>query len=352
MTDNKKVNFYKHLKQEVNQYFIKQNTHKKANFNMYFKCLFMLSLYIIPYCLMILGVVNDPSYYWICWLLMGLGMSGVGMCIMHDGNHNAFSTKKSVNDLMGLTLQVVGGSYKNWRIQHNQLHHKYTNMINHDPDVSPVKLLRFSPDSPYRKFYRFQFIYAWFLYGLMTFSFATMKEFKQLFEWRDSTVISGIEFKQLMKELILWKMVYYFFILFIPLFFLDINFLQWFGLFMLMHFVSGFLLAIVFQTAHIMPDCKHLSYDKEFNPNEWAINQLETTSNYSPNSKIFSWFIGGLNYQVEHHLFPGICHVHYAGISKIVRKLTKEYGLPYHCEKNFFQAILSHGKMLYVLGRP
>ena len=187
---------------------------------------------------------------------MGFGMSGVGMCIMHDGNHNAFSSKKSVNDLMGLTLQICGGTYKNWRIQHNQLHHKYTNMINHDPDVSPVKLLRFSPDSPYRKFYRFQFIYAWLLYGLMTFSFATIKEFKQLFEWRDNSVISRSEFNQLMKELILWKIVYYFFILLLPLVLLDITFLQWFSLFMLMHFVSGFMLAIVFQTAHIMPDCK------------------------------------------------------------------------------------------------
>ena len=106
MVDNKKHNFYKHLKQEVNQYFIKKNIHKKANFHMYFKCLFMLAVYIVPYCLMIFGIVDDPSYYWICWLSMGFGMSGVGMCIMHDGNHNAFSSKNSNSKVCSATFAL------------------------------------------------------------------------------------------------------------------------------------------------------------------------------------------------------------------------------------------------------
>lgn len=139
----------------------------------------MLSLYFVPYFLMISGTINQP-YIWSMWVLMGFGMAGIGMSIMHDGNHNGYSKNKIINKIMGITLQMIGGTDKIWKIQHNKLHHKYTNIHEHDPDVSPIKLLRFSPDAPYKKIYRFQFIYAWFLYGLMTFSFATIKEFKQL----------------------------------------------------------------------------------------------------------------------------------------------------------------------------
>ena len=343
-------NFITSLRFEVNKYFSQNQIEKTANLNMYLKCILMLSIYITPYCLMISGCV-DNSLFWLCWLLMGFGMAGVGMCIMHDGNHNSFSNNRNINKIMGFTLQLLGGTYKNWKIQHNQLHHKYPNVIHHDPDVSPVKLLRFSPDSDYKKIYRFQFIYAWFLYGLMTFSFATIKEFKQLIEWSRNEIITAIQFRQLMLELIGWKIMYYFFILIIPILVLNISFLEWFSLFFLMHFVAGFLLAIVFQTAHIMPDCKHLKYSEKLDLNTWAVNQLLTTSNYSPNNKLFSWLIGGLNYQIEHHLFPGICHVHYAKISPIVKKVASDYNLPYHYKKNFLQAIVAHGKMLYDLGQ-
>ena len=351
MNSVRDVNFITALRNEVNQYFVQNKILKTANINMYFKCCVMLSIYLVPYFLMIFGVLGE-SFFILCWFLMGIGMAGVGMCIMHDGNHNAFSNNRSINKIMGLTLQILGGTYKNWKIQHNQLHHKYPNMINHDPDVSPIKLLRFSPDSDYKKIYRFQFIYAWFLYGLMTFSFATVKEFKQLIEWKKNKIINSEDFRQLMFELIGWKMIYYFFILVIPMLVLDLAFSQWFGLFFLMHFVAGFLLAIVFQTAHILPECQHLKLTEKLDLNSWAINQLLTTSNYAPNNQLLSWCIGGLNYQIEHHLFPGICHVHYANIAEIVKRKAIAYNLPYHCKKTFLQAIFAHGKMLYFLGQP
>jgi len=342
--------FIRSLRSEVNQYFKINKIDKKANLNMYIKTIFMMSLYLIPYLLMVFGFANSTTLLILTWLFMGLGMAGIGMCVMHDGNHNSFSNSKHINKMMGFTLQMLGGTYKNWQIQHNKLHHKFTNIINHDPDVKPIKLLRFSPDSPYKKIYRFQFIYAWFLYGLMTFSFSTIKEFKQLVEWKDSGVILINEYRQLMLELIGWKLMYYFFILIIPLYTLDITLMQWFGLFFLMHFVAGFILALIFQTAHIVPDCKHLDLPEKMDVNSWAINQVLTTSNYAPNSGLFSWFIGGLNYQIEHHLFPGVCHVHYASISEIVKRKTQEYGLPYNCQPTFFSAIFEHAKMLYRLG--
>ena len=342
--------FIKSLKVDVSKYFLKNKIDKKGSFELYFKSFFMFCLYFVPYFVMIFGFVTNPSLFWIFWVLMGFGMAGIGMSVMHDGNHNSFSKKKYINKIMGSSLYFLGGTSKIWKIQHNRLHHTYTNMMGHDPDVSPIKLLRFSPDAPYKKIYRFQFIYAWFLYGLMTFSFATIKEFKQLFEWKKNKIISKKEFSDLMFDLVFYKCIYYVFILFIPLIVLNISFLNWFGLFFLMHFVAGFFLAIVFQTAHIMPDCKHDSFSDKMDVNSWAINQVLTTCNYSPNSVFFSWFIGGLNYQIEHHLFPNISHIHYPNISKLVKEKTKQYKLPYNCKKNFLSAIFSHAKMLYKLG--
>ena len=342
--------FMKSLRFEVNQYFLKRKISNKGSIKIYAKAIFMFSLYFIPYFLMIFGFIDNPSFFWIFWMLMGLGMAGIGMSVMHDGNHGSFSKKKSINKIMGFSLQLIGGTNKIWKIQHNRLHHTYTNMIGHDPDVSPINLLRFSPSAPYKNFHRFQFIYAWFLYGLMTFSFSTIKEFKQLFEWKRNSIISKKEFSDLMFELVFFKFIYYVFILWIPLILLDVTFFQWFGLFFLMHFVAGFLLALVFQTAHIMPDCIHIPFPGKMNIDTWAVNQVLTTCNYAPNSTFFSWFIGGLNYQIEHHLFPGVCHIHYSEISKIVKRKTKEYNIPYNSKKYFLTAIFSHAIMLYKLG--
>lgn len=120
----------------------------------------------------------------------------------------------------------------------------------------------------------------------------------------------------------------------------------------MLQFVQGFILTIVFQPAHVMPTSEYPIPDSEGNiENSWAIHQLLTTSDFSPESKIFSWYIGGLNYQVEHHLFPNICHVHYSKIAEIVKKTAREYGLPYHVQSNFLMALINHGKMLRDLGQ-
>ena len=66
---------------------------------------------------------------------------------------------------------------------------------------------------------------------------------------------------------------------------------------------------------------------------------------------IFSWFVGGLNFQVEHHLFPNICHVHYKNISHIVKEKAEKHGLPYYSQKSYLQAIIEHTKMLKSLGQ-
>ena len=72
---------------------------------------------------------------------------------------------------------------------------------------------------------------------------------------------------------------------------------------------------------------------------------------FATKSWFITYFVGGLNFQVEHHLFPAISHVHYPQLSKIVAETAREYNVPYHSEKTFFGALYQHTKMLYRLGR-
>jgi linoleoyl-CoA desaturase len=122
--------------------------------------------------------------------------------------------------------------------------------------------------------------------------------------------------------------------------------------FLTMHFVSGFILTIIFQTAHVVPTSKYpLPGENSTMENNWAVHQVLTTSDFAPRNKVLSWLIGGLNYQVEHHLFPNISHVHYPDIAGLVKETAHKYGLPYHVQPGFLVALREHGRMLWKLGR-
>ena len=168
---------------------------------------------------------------------------------------------------------------------------------------------------------------------------------------KNNGVINSKEYGPLMIEMIIWKIIYYAYILIVPYFIVGYIICFWLVVFFSLHFVAGFILATIFQTAHIMPDCDYPVTNNDGTiENNWAIHQLQTTSNYAPKSRFFSWFVGGLNFQVEHHLFPNICHIHYKNISHIVKaKAVKQY-LPYYTQK-VYTSIIEHFKMLKSLGK-
>ena len=121
---------------------------------------------------------------------------------------------------------------------------------------------------------------------------------------------------------------------------------------MLMHFTSGLILSTIFQTAHVVPTSQYPLPDTNNEiSNNWAVHQLYTTSDFAPKSKVFSWLIGGLNYQVVHHLFPNISHVHYKNIVALVQETARKYQHPYHVNESFFKAVHQHLLMLKSLGK-
>jgi linoleoyl-CoA desaturase len=346
--------FITELRKKVKQHFQENNKPTHGGMAIILKALFMLGLYIVPYLLMITGTVQSTGAILGCWILMGFGMAGLGMTLMHDANHGTFSKNKKANKWFGKSLYLLGGFPPNWRHQHNTLHHGYTNINGYDEDISPVGILRFSPHEKLRKVHRFQFIYAWFFYGLMTFSWITNKDFKQFSKYKkDGASLSRYNnYVKLYLDMIFSKLLYYVVMLVIPLLVLPIPWYLTLLFFFAMHFTSGVILGTIFQTAHVMPTSAYPLPDKSGKiENNWAVHQLSTTSDFAPSSKLLTWLIGGLNFQVEHHLFPNISHVHYKDLSYIVQEVARKYNLPYFVQPNLLVAVRGHAKMLMALGR-
>lgn len=343
------------LKKRVRDYFKDKNISKYANFGMVFKTVFMISLYLVPFILMLTGVITNIWLITLCWIIMGVAMAGIGMAVMHDANHGAYSKNETVNMLIGKVIGLIGGFAANWKIQHNILHHSYTNIDGYDEDINaPISWLRFSPNQTRKKAHKFQHLYAWFFYGFMTVSWMTLKDFVQLsrYKKRGLTSTQSQKFYPLVIELVINKILYYGIFIVLPIILIDISW-WYFPIFIfLMHFVAGFILAVVFQLAHVVPDAQFPVADESNSiENNWAIHQLQTTVNFAPKSNILYWFVGGLNFQVEHHLFPNICHIHYKKISEIVKTTAKEFGVPYNSQPTFLSALASHARMLKQLGK-
>ena len=350
----KNPDFITTLRSRVDDYFKKKRISKFGNAEMIIKTVILISFFAVSYALIISGLVTNVWLLLGLWLLMGVGVAGIGLSIMHDACHGAYSKYKWVNKLLSYSMNIVGGSSLNWTVQHNVLHHSFTNIDSMDEDIHPGMIIRLSPHQKRRKLHRLQHIYSWFFYGGMTLSWVFVKDFRQLFRHKRRGLIKYHKkpFGRLFLEILASKVVYYAYMIALPMIFSPAAWWQTGLFFVAMHFVTGMILACVFQPAHVVPITEFpIPDEKGFVEKDWAFHQLSTTTNFAPRSRIFSWFIGGLNYQVEHHLFPKICHVHYRKLAKIAKKTAQEFGLPYHSQPNFLVAVWNHAKMLRKLGK-
>jgi linoleoyl-CoA desaturase len=350
--------FIETLTTNVHAYFETNGISPYANASMWRKTVTMLLCYWVPYTLIVTGLAaNNLLLFWLLWFVTGLGMVGIGASVMHDANHGTYSENKKVNKFIGHILEVIGGYSATWKIQHNLLHHTYTNIAGLDDDIDGFGFLRLSPRRPRHRLHRYQHLYAWFFYSIMTLYWMTAKDYLQVIRYKqhDLLVKQKVSLPKAIFQITLYKIFYYSYILVLPLLFSGQPWYYVLAGFCIMHLTAGLLLSAIFQPSHVVASSPFLAPvtvdGSRRMEDSWAIHELINTADFAPRSRIFSWFIGGLNFQIEHHLFTKICHVHYKKISPIVKATAESFGLPYHVQPTFAKALLEHAKMLKHLGK-
>lgn len=346
------LSFKKALYSRANEYFRQTGLSRYHNPAMLMKTIVMLSLYLLPF----VAILALPLPYWLVlllFILMGIGIAGIGMSVMHDANHYGYSGNPRISVLMGLSMNFIGADAYNWKIKHNKLHHVFTNIYGKDEDIESRAILRFAYASPLKKYHRYQHYYAWFFYSLMTLSIV-FGDFHKRIRYRSKGITNQplAVYRRSMAYLVVSKILYFFFIFALPLWLTSLAWWQLLIGFLLLHLTAGTILSLVFQLAHVTEGPQQFAPDKEGRIGLSLVAlQLAATADFSKNNKWLSWYVGGLNYQIEHHLFPRICHVHYPALSKIVEATTREFNMPYHEHKGFGEAMASHIRTLKKLGR-
>jgi len=346
------LKFFRTLNSKVNNYFKENNLQKTGNWKLYLKTAILFAIFLTPYFL-IITLTDMP--FWLFILLsigIGIGMAGIGMNVMHDGNHGSYSNKNWINQFMGGTIYILAGNVYNWQVQHNVLHHTYTNIIGHDEDLDAGRVIRFTKDAKWYSFHKFQHYYSIFLYGLLTFNWSLTTDFKQMKTYLDRKLSYGEpkSTKFLWTTLVITKVIYFSVWIVLPMI-LGVTWWKVLIGFFAMHYTAGLILSIVFQLAHVVEETENPKPNELGEmENTWAVHQLFTTVNFAPKNWIVNWYTGGLNHQIEHHLFPNISHIHYSKIATFVKETAQDCNLPYHEYKTMTSAVIAHFKHLKDLG--
>ena len=319
---------------------------------LYLKVMIVFAWYFLSY----LGLFYSTSSVLSLLLCvsMGLATAGVGFNIFHDSVHGSFSYQRWVNRTYAfLSCSFIGPSHLIWRHKHNFLHHQYTNVRDWDDDLETRGALRLYPTQPWEPKFRYQHFYAPIVYAMTTMEWVFIRDFVRYFSGQMGPKQKLPKLK-VSDHLEFWssKLIYFAFAVVVPLMYFPLK--KFLVGFLIVHLVASVVLAVIFQLAHVMEDCQYpLQCPKTGNLEmDWAHLQLATTINFAPKNRLLSWYCGGLNFQVEHHLLPGVCHIHYKKLSPIVEATAKEFGFPYLSLDTHGQAIRSHYEMLKKFSMP
>lgn len=339
------------LRQRVDDYFHTTGRPQRDCPKMYLKTAVIFAWVIATY----VGLVFFATTWWQALPLavsIGLAMSAVGFNIQHDGSHQAYSNRAWINKLMAMTMDLMGASSYAWDRKHNTIHHTYTNITGHDDDIELGILGRLSPHQKRMKFHRLQHLYLWVLYGFMSIKWQIVDDFRDVIRGKISTHRMPRPKGWDLVVFLAGKLTFFTLAFVIPIAMCGV----WpvLACYVVAAFVQGVTLSVVFQLAHCVDNADFPMPEPETGrmENTWAVHQIETTVDFARNSRIVSWFTGGLNFQVEHHLFPRICHINYPALSKVVEETCREYGVKYAAHKSFFAGVMSHFRWLRQMGLP
>jgi linoleoyl-CoA desaturase len=344
------ANFHSELKRKIGEYFKQPGKSTTGNFKLYFKAVLLVVTLIAIYTHLVF--FTPPAILAITeCVILGCVTAAVGFNVMHDGAHGSFSRFKWINSIASNFANFLGASQHMWKMKHNVIHHTYTNIHGMDDDIEARPLLRLCDEQPRYKIHKYQHFYFWAAYSLLYIYWIFVTDYKKYFTNKIGSVTLR---KMTLKEhLSFWfyKAAHAFIFVFLPIYM--IGFMPWMIGFLSMGLVAGFVLSIVFQLAHTVEHTHFPLPDVATNKmeNEWAIHQVKTTANFATRNKLVSWLVGGLNFQIEHHLFPKVSHVHYPAISKIIKQVCQDYGITYIEYPKVRLAVASHIHFLKQMGK-
>jgi len=342
--------FQLELRRRIDEFFERTGRRRRDCGMLYLKSILLLTAFAGVYVLLI-GFAQTWWQALPLAIALGFATAGIGLNIQHDGGHDAFSERPWINKLMAMALDLVGGSSYVWHYRHTVLHHTYVNITGHDTDIDLGALGRVTPYQKRLKIHRWQHYYMWPLYGFMAIRWQLFGDYIDVIRGR----ISDHPIPRPKG----WDLAVF---LGGKAMFLAIAF----GIPMIFHpwwvvliyyatagMIIGITLSVVFQLSHVVEEAEFVA-PTEANriENAWAIHQVESTVDFSRRSRLAAWLLGGLNFQIEHHLFPRICHINYPEMSKIVEQTCRDFGVEYHQHPSFAAGVASHFRWLRRMGLP
>lgn len=342
--------FHRELQSHAERYFSETGRSPKGGWRLWGKAA-AIALWATASYVALVVLAANPWQATLSGLSLALAVAAIGFNIQHDGNHEAFSERRWVNRLMGLSLDSIGGSSYVWRFKHNLLHHSYTNLDGIDNDVDVGILGRLTPAQRRLSFHRFQHLYMWPLYATVAIKW-------QFYDDTARILLGRVGPRRFPRPLgfdlavfLAGKATFVTLAFVVPALFHPFG--RVVGAYVAVMSVVGLVLASVFQLAHSVEEAGHPPLPPEGArvPAEWAVHQVETTVDFARGNRLLGWYVGGLNFQVVHHLFPRVSHVHYPALSAIVESVSRRFGVRYAAQRSFRGAIASHYRFLREMGK-
>ncbi len=343
-------NFQKTLNERV-QAFLRENHLPDRDVPaMYLKSALTLAWWLASYLLLLLGHFPVWANLLLC-LVWGLSIAGIGFNVMHDSNHGSYSNSPLVNKIVSFSAEMLGMSGFRWRTKHNVWHHTYTNIANYDDDVETYGTMRLSPEKPWRPLYRAQLWYWPLVYMGIAFDFIARDLMMAVIGKSDDQHVYPR--MSAADQVTFWAGKIFFVAI---MFVLPLQVFPWWQVligFVIVMAWTGLVMGIVFQLAHINGECAFPRPvgSPEHIENEWAVHQIQTTADFAPRNWLLTYYVGGLNFQIEHHLLPHICHINYPRLAPIVRATCEEFGITYTCYPTWRAAFAAHMREVRLLSQ-
>eukprot|EP00210_Caulerpa_lentillifera_P002906 g2774.t1 len=342
---------YYAIKAAVHEYFKERKKDPRICPAMYVKTVLILVAYLLSFYAMHFYFEQFWSSCF-CAFLMGFFAAEIGVSVQHDANHGSYHKNPKINKYVGLTLDFAGASSFIWKQQHVFGHHVYTNINSLDPDirVNDPDVRRSTQFQPWRRYQVYQHLYLGFLYGLLSIKSIFIDDITMLLTGKIGPVPVNHIHRDELVVFCLGKIVFVSYYILLPLFYSHYGVMSLVKLWLVAQFTTGWILAFMFQVNHITDEVDFYEKNGEKLDIGWTRSQIEGTSNFAPGSWLWTNISGGLNYQIEHHLFPGMCHMYYPEIAPIVKRFCKEYGIKYSCYPTLLSALKGHFNHMKTIG--